>query len=180
MAQAVERVAERLQRSTAALADAGIPFAVGGSNATSSWIATVDASAVRNARNVELVLFRTDLDRAATALAKAGFVITYDRDRVRFLDGPQGKLRDALQITFGGEPVGGHDAPTPVDTEIVMAHRVLRLDRLVEFQLMRYRLDDAVDLRDLIDVGLVDATWPAKYRPESASRLQHLLDTPDG
>lgn len=108
------------------------------------------------------------------ALAKAGFVITYDRDRVRFLDGPQGKLRDALQITFGGEPVGGHDAPTLADTEIVMGNRVLRLVRLVEFQLARYRLDDAVDLRDLIDVGLVDTTWPAKYQPELAAQLQYL------
>jgi hypothetical protein len=27
---------------------------------------------------------------------------------------------------------------------------------------------------------LVDATWPARYPPGLAARLQELLDTPDG
>ena len=33
---------------------------------------------------------------------------------------------------------------------------------------------------DMIAVGLVDATWPARYPAALAARLQHLLDTPDG
>jgi hypothetical protein len=35
-------------------------------------------------------------------------------------------------------------------------------------------------LGDMISVGLVDVTWPARYPPELALRLQHLIDTPDG
>ena len=31
----------------------------------------------------------------------------------------------------------------------------------------------------LLGVGLIDATWPARYPPELAARLQHLIDTPD-
>jgi hypothetical protein len=35
-------------------------------------------------------------------------------------------------------------------------------------------------LRDMIGVGLVDATWPSRFNPELAARLQQLLDTPEG
>lgn len=33
---------------------------------------------------------------------------------------------------------------------------------------------------DEVEVGLIDASWPSKYQPELAARLQHILDTPDG
>lgn len=32
----------------------------------------------------------------------------------------------------------------------------------------------------MIDVGLIDQTWTARFPAELAARLQHLLDTPDG
>jgi len=32
----------------------------------------------------------------------------------------------------------------------------------------------------MIDVGLIDGTWPAKYLGELGQRLQQLLDDPDG
>jgi hypothetical protein len=35
-------------------------------------------------------------------------------------------------------------------------------------------------LRELIDVGLVDATWRARLLPTLADRLQQLLDNPNG
>jgi hypothetical protein len=35
-------------------------------------------------------------------------------------------------------------------------------------------------LRDLIDVELVDASWVQRLPPELASRLQELLDNPEG
>jgi hypothetical protein len=47
-------------------------------------------------------------------------------------------------------------------------------------KLTSYRDKDKTHVRDMIGVGLVDATWPARYPPELAARLQHLLDTPDG
>lgn len=184
MERAVQLVRERLDRSTNALESKGIEYAIGGSNATAVWIASVDESAVRQARNVELVLRRDDLTDAAVALESAGFVETNTDKGLRFLDGPSGKSRDAIEITFGGEPVVGKSpqflAPNPIDSETVDGRRVLRLGSLVQFQLARYRLDDAVDLRDMIDVGLVDASWIASYSPELVDRLQHLLDTPDG
>jgi hypothetical protein len=33
--------------------------------------------------------------------------------------------------------------------------------------------------KDMISVGLIDATWLTKFPPELAARLKHLIDTPD-
>jgi hypothetical protein len=57
---------------------------------------------------------------------------------------------------------------------------VLALEAVVRMKLTSYRDKDKMHVRDMIGVGLVDATWPARYPPELAARLQHLLDTPDG
>jgi hypothetical protein len=35
-------------------------------------------------------------------------------------------------------------------------------------------------LREMINVGLIDATWPARLPPPLADRLQQLLDNPNG
>jgi hypothetical protein len=65
-----------------------------------------------------------------------------------------------------------------LDRMVLAVERVR--ERVVRLGLSAYRLKDRIDLRDLIDVGLIDATWPARLPPELGARLQHLLDTPDG
>src|SRR3954454_21230086 len=74
MERAVAKVRERLLRATAALNQAGIPYAVVGGNAVASWVATVDEGAVRNTRDVDLLVRRADLDAVTKALEAAGFV----------------------------------------------------------------------------------------------------------
>ncbi|MCU0961675.1 MAG: nucleotidyltransferase family protein [Pirellulaceae bacterium] len=72
--RAVEHVKDRLARVTAALDGAGIPYAVVGGNAVQLWVAQVDESAVRNTRDVDIVLNRPDLARAIAALQGRGFI----------------------------------------------------------------------------------------------------------
>ena len=110
MQRAVEKVRDRLLRSTAALEAAGVPYAVIGGNAVMAWVEQADEAAVRFTQDVDLVLRRDDLERAKAA--------NHDKDRMH--------------------------------------------------------------MRDMLGVGLIDATWPARYPPELAARLQHLIDTPDG
>src|SRR5438270_13766249 len=74
MERAVAKVRERLLRATKALNDAGVPYAVAGGNAVASWVATVDEGAVRNTRDVYLLVRRDDLPAVTAALGKAGFV----------------------------------------------------------------------------------------------------------
>src|SRR5437879_10206581 len=103
MVLAVEKVRERLRRATAALDAAGIPYAVIGGNAVAAWVSKVDPGAARNTVDVDLMLNRSDLDSATEALATAGFVYHDSLGVSMFLDGPNGRPRDAVHILFARE-----------------------------------------------------------------------------
>jgi hypothetical protein len=183
MERAVEKVRDRLLRSTAALEAAGVPYAVIGGNAVMAWVEQVDEAAVRFTQDVDLVLRRDDLERAKTALEKAGFVHRRSAGIEMFLDGPGAKARDAVHVIFSGEKVRPeYVAPVPDVAESVSfkSYRVLSLEAVVRMKLTSNRDKDRMHLRDMLGVGLIDATWPARYPPELAARLQHLIDTPDG
>jgi hypothetical protein len=60
------------------------------------------------------------------------------------------------------------------------SYRVLSLEALVRMKLTSNRDKDRTHVRDMLSVGLIDASWPARFPPELAARLQHLIDTPDG
>src|SRR5712691_12093934 len=105
MVTAVEKVRERLRRTAAALEQAKIPYAVIGGNAVAAWVSEVDEAAVRNTRDVDILLRRADLDRAKEAMAKAGFIYRHVKSIDMFLDGPGSRARDAVHIIFAGEKV---------------------------------------------------------------------------
>ena len=63
---------------------------------------------------------------------------------------------------------------------MVGGYRVLSLRPLVQMKLARYSLNDKVDVRNLLDVELVDATGLDELPDDLAARLKHLIDTPDG
>ena len=183
MERAVEKVRDRLLRSTAALEAAGIPYAVIGGNAVMAWVEQVDESAVRFTQDVDVVLRREDLGRATEALARAGFVYRHVAGLDMFLDGPGAKTRDAVHVIFSGEKVRPHyvtAVPDVNENVSFKSYRVLSLEALVRMKLTSHRTRDQMHRRDMLEVGLIDATWPSRYPPELAARLQHLIDTPDG
>ena len=183
MIRAVERVRQRLLRAAAALERAGVPYAVVGGNAVAAWVSRVDEAAVRNTQDVDIVLRRVDLDRATAALAEAGFVRRRAAGVEMFLDGPKAKARDAVHVVFAGEKVRREyvlAAPDVAESEPTPTFRVLALEPLVRMKLTSFRRKDQMHLIDLIDVGLIDAGWPARFPPELAARLQELLDNPEG
>src|SRR3954467_448780 len=104
MVRAVEKVRERLLRATAALEKAGIPYAVAGGNAVAVWVTRVDESAVRNTRDVDILVRRGDLTAVRAALESAGFTDRHSAG-VEFLDGPKAKARDGVHVIFAGEKV---------------------------------------------------------------------------
>ncbi len=183
MVLAVEKVRERLRRATAALDAAGVPYAVIGGNAVAAWVSKVDPGAARNTVDVDLMLNRGDLGLATEALTKAGFVYHDLLGVSMFLDGPNGRPRDAVHILFAGEKVRPHyaaAAPSLADTGQHDAYKLIALDALVRMKLTSFRLKDQVHLMDLIEVGLINRDWLGKLQPELAARLQELLDNPDG
>jgi hypothetical protein len=73
----------------------------------------------------------------------------------------------------------GHYAEVTVTADFA-DFRVARLDAVVRFELIAWRLKHPVHLRDLIEVGLIDSTWPAHFPSPLGERLQQLLDDPNG
>jgi hypothetical protein len=183
MIRGVEKVRDRLQRAAAALEAAGVSYAVAGGNAVAAWVSRVDEAAVRNTQDVDILLRRADLDAAKTAMAKAGFVYRHVKSIDMFLDGPNAKARDAVHVVFAGEKIKTDAlAPSPdvTESEITEAFRLLTLDALVRMKLTAFLDKDRTHLRDLIDVGLLDATWLERLPGALAQRLQQLLETPEG
>lgn len=96
--QAAANVKERLKRSVAALDAAGIPHAVVGGHAVAAWVARIDPAAVRTTVDVNLLIDRADLPRAIVALEKVGFIHSFTFGINIFVDGPNGKAREAVHI----------------------------------------------------------------------------------
>jgi hypothetical protein len=183
MERAVGKVYERLLRATAALEQSGIPYAVAGGHAVAAWVARVDESATRNTRDVDILIRRADLEAVKNALETAGFVYRHSAGLDLFLDGPDAKARDPVHVVFAGEKVRSHELlPNPDVTESENADRfrVLSLPALVRIKLTAFRDKDRTHLRDLLEVGLIDATWGESLPPELAARLQTLIETPEG
>jgi hypothetical protein len=183
MIEAVEAVRERACRAARALEGAGIPYAVAGDNAVSAWVARVDRAAVRNAQDVDILVRRSDFSRVKLALEAVGFEHHNVLDFDCFIDGPDGRPRDAVHLLYAGEKVRTiYSAPSAEVTECVQAddYQVLSLEALVGMKLNSFRRKDQVHLLDLIEMGLIDDTWPARLSPEHAERLQQLIDDPDG
>lgn len=183
MIRAVEKVRARLERAVAALEGAAIPYAVAGGNAVAAWVSRVDEAAVRNTQDVDILLRREDLERAKTALESAGFVFRHVKSVDLFLDGPDAKARDAIHVIFAGEKVEPDyiaSAPDVTEADHDGPFQIVDLEPLVRMKLTSYRLKDRVHLLDMIGVGLIDESWPARFPAELAERLQSLLDNPDG
>ena len=183
MIRAVEKVRERLEKAVAALEAAGLPYAVAGGNAVAKWVATVDEGAVRNTRDVDILVRRADFPAIKSALEAAGFVYAELIAVDVFMDGPAGKPSDGVHLLYASEKVRpDYTEPNPDLTESVktQTYRVVDLVGLVRMKLVSHRLKDRVHLQDMVQVGLIDATWPDRYLPELADRLRAILANPDG
>ncbi len=183
MERAVEKVRERLMRAASALEQAGVPYAVLGGNAVAAWVSRVDEAAVRNTRDVDILIRRADLPAAVEAMSKAGFIHRHSSGIDMFLDGPESKARDAVHLVFAGEKIRPEyvlPAPDVEECELSASFRLLSLESLVRMKLTSFRRKDQMHLLDLIDVGLIDAAWRERFPPELAARLQELLDNPEG
>lgn len=183
MVRAVEKVRERLLKLASALETAGIPYAIAGGNAVAAWVSTKDEAAVRNTRDVDVLVRRADLEQIKAVLEAQGFFYRHVANLDIFLDSPDSSVRDSVHLIFAEEMVReGEFAPNPSvdDAEAGEHFRVLSLEALVRIKLTAFRDKDRTHLRDMLEVGLIDSTWIAKLPPELGTRLQLLIDDPLG
>ncbi|MHB8637686.1 MAG: nucleotidyltransferase family protein [Fimbriimonadaceae bacterium] len=180
--RAEERVQHRLIRVSGLLAKAKIPYAVIGGHAVAAWVATKDESLVRSTRDVDLLVRREDLARIRQVLEADGFVYRHVAQMDVFLENANAKVGDAVHLIFSGHKVRpDHVLPAPDvdDSGIGEAFRVIPLESLVRTKLVAWRRKDQVHLLDLLEAGLIDASWPQRFQEPLRSRLQELIDNPD-
>jgi len=148
-----------------------------------AWVATVDESAVRKTRDVDIMLRRDDLARAITVMEAAGFTYRHVAQMDIFLDEPNGKALDGVNVMFAGELVNPtNPVPNPdLDTVAILNDiPVIPLFELVKIKLTAWRIKDQVHILDMIGVDLIDERWVGQLSPELAERLTALLNDPEG
>lgn len=106
-----------------------------------------------------------DCSRAEHGVAGFG----WPRDTVHLMSA----ARDECDSTTGSRH------PT-LRSESTAGFRVVTLAALVRMKLTLFRDRDRVHLRDLIEVGLVDASWVDALSPVLPERLREMLASPDG
>jgi hypothetical protein len=100
-----------------------------------------------------------------------------------FLDGPNATPRDAVHVVFAAEKVRPDyvvPAPDVTESEVIRDTRALSLEALVRMKLTSFRDKDRVHVRDMLDVGLIDESWLTRFPDQLRSRLQELIDSPNG
>ena len=113
----------------------------------------------------------------------AGFQFCQTAEVTRFLDGPGAGARDAVHVVFAGEkvrPEYPETVPTIENCETLQDVRTLPLEALVRMKLTSFCDKDRVHVRDMLEVGLIDAHWLDRFSPTIRERLQELIDSPDG
>jgi len=118
-------------------------------------------------------LKRADLPAAKLALEEAGSVYRHEGGLDIFLDGVEGRAREAVHIVFDGEMVkAGEKGPNPQIGSVVTLPtpiggvalcRILGLEPLVRAKLTEFRDKDRTHLRDMIELGLVDVSWVRRF-----------------
>ena len=188
MSDAVDKVRRRLLHASACLREAEVPYAVIGGNAVAAWVSRADEAAVRNTRDVDILLRREDLARAIAAMEQAGFrhrrVASLGSGGTMdvFLEGADGKVRDAVHVVFAGEPIrpdtppGGEDVN---DSEDAGDFQLISLAALVRMKLAAWRDKDRMHLRDLQAVGLLDKATLGGLSPLLNERLDFILANPE-
>lgn len=183
MERAVEKVNERLRKVVAILESAQVPYAVVGGHAVRAWVAQVDEAAVRNTRDVNILVRPADLPALIQTMTAAGWHHRLAADVHMFVDAPNGSARDAVHVVLTGEMVRPNDPEPNPDIEPVTRadnFQTLPLEKLVRMKLNSFRRKDQVHIQDMISIGLIDQSWPEKFPEPLNQRLQSLLDDPLG
>lgn len=171
---------ERLLRATAALDAAEVPYVVVGRQAVAVWIARVNKTA-RESEDSQILLRRADFPAATQALEVAGFVYRHSVGFDFFVDGDDGKVLEAIYVIFASEKIRKDYSQTALDVrpfERAPPFRMLPFAQLVRMLLSSFRIEDRIDLGDLVDTGLIDDAWLEQLPDELALRLRGIFNTP--
>jgi hypothetical protein len=181
MERAVEKVNERLRKTVGILERAQVPYAVIGGHAVRAWVAQVDEAALRTTQDVDIMVRPRDLPALIAAMTAAGFYHRNTSGLDMFVEHPDASARDAVRVLLVGN-VERDGEPNPDIEPAVRADdfNTIALEGLVRMKLNAFRRKDQVHLLDMISLGMIDPSWPNRFPEPLRSRLEELLNDPDG
>ncbi len=181
MERAVEKVNERLRKTVGILEKSSVPYAVIGGHAVRAWVAQVDEAAVRTTRDVDILVRPADLPALIAAMTGAGFHHRQTAGLDMLVEHPDASARDAVHVLLCGNiEKGGEPNPDIDPSARANDFRTVPLETLVRMKLNAFRDKDRVHLRDMISLEMIDVSWLDRYPQPLRSRLNELLDDPDG
>jgi len=180
--ESMDRVELRLRKVIAILETTGIPFAIVGGNAVRIWVAQVDPGAVRATNDVDVLIRPENLEQVKQVMADNGYHYRKAAGLDMFLEGKDDSVRYAIHVVIANRMVKQDDYESNPDvepSEYGDGIRTLPLARLVRMKLNSFRLKDRVHILDMIDVGLLDESWIARFPEPLGDRLRSLIENPD-
>ncbi len=181
MERAVEKVNQRLRKTVGILEAAKVPYAVIGGHAVRAWVAQVDEAALRTTQDVDILIRPADLPALVAAMTAAGFHHRTTSGLDVFVEHPDASVRDAVHVLLVGTVErGGEPNPDIIPAVRTDDLQTVALETLVRMKLNAFRRKDQVHILDMLSLGMIDATWPARFPEPLQERLQSLLDDPDG
>lgn len=140
----------------------------------------VDPSAVRNTKDIDIMIHRADLERIKKVAGQHGFTFRHSAGLDRLMPDGETRALNAVHLIFSGEKVKASQAVPnpPLRPEHHSIHgvdvAVISVSDLVQMKLSNYRPIDQVHIQDLDSVGLITAAVEEALPHALHARLQEL------
>jgi hypothetical protein len=136
---------------------------------------------MRTTRDVDILVRPADLPVMMSAMTAAGFHHRNTSGLDMFVEHPDASARDAVHVLLVGTVErGGEPNPDIVPGVRTDDLQTVALETLVRMKLNAFRDKDRVHVRDMLSLGMIDASWLDRYPEPLRQRLQQLLDDPEG
>lgn len=169
-----------LERISLPLQQEHIPHELIGGGAVMLHVNRIEPSAVRNTKDVDIMVNRHDLEAIKSIAAEHGFTFRHVAGIDMLLAPGETQARNAVHLIFSGEIVkAGQIVPNPpIRPERIAIHGVevcvVPVSDLVRMKLSNNRDIDRVHVRDMDSVGLITSEVEASLPPALRDRLQDI------
>ena len=169
-----------LERIAKPLTAEKIPYELVGGGAVMMQVNRVEPSAVRNTKDIDIMIHRPDLERIKDVAQRHGFTFRHAAGLDMLLPHGETQARNAVYLLFSGEKVRPNQevANPPLRPEHLSIHgvevAVIPVGDLVQMKLSNNRDIDRVHVRDMDSVGLINPEVEKALPPVLRARLQEI------
>lgn len=169
-----------LERIATPLALEKIPYELIGGGAVMVQVNRVEPSAVRNTKDIDIMIDRADLERIKEVAQRHGFTFRHAAGVDMLMPHGETRARNAVHLIFSGERLRPNQvvANPPLRPEHLSIHgvevAVIPVADLVQMKLSNNRDIDRVHVRDLDSVGLITPDVEEVLTPILRTRLKEI------